>query len=280
MLNRWSRKQPDGGVPDCARKRPACPAFLLSGNRISGYGVILLFTDFGFADLYVGPVKAALWQHAPGACIVDILHEAPNYDVAAGAHLLAALAGHFPPGCVCLAVVDPGVGGERGAILLCADGRWYLGPDNGLLSVLAARAATISYWNIDWRPDALSPSFHGRDLFASVAASVELGMFPGAIPNQPAAMKVWLDAADLEQVIYLDHYGNAMTGIRAANLAHDQRVRMGDAVLPYARVFAEVAEGKAFWYENSIGLVEIAVNRGSARDVLGLRLGDPVLVEN
>ena len=101
--------------------------------------------------------------------VIDLLHDAPSFNVQASAHLLAALSMQIPPGSVTLAVVDPGVGGPRDAVALEADGNWYIGPDNGLLSVLAVRAKACTYWRITWRPEKLSASFHGRDLFAPVA---------------------------------------------------------------------------------------------------------------
>src|SRR5262245_57403907 len=100
--------------------------------------MIVLFTDFGADDLYVGQVKAALLSEFPAAVIVDLLHDAPNFRVEPSAHLLAALQERFPRGGVFLAVIDPGVGGAREAVVVQADGRWYVGPDNGLLSVVAA----------------------------------------------------------------------------------------------------------------------------------------------
>src|SRR5215475_5546247 len=138
--------------------------------------MIVLFTDFGTDDIYVAQVKAALMQHAdPGTPILDLLHAAPNFDARAGAHLLAALQASFPVGSVFLAVIDPGVGGARDAVVLEADGKAYVGPDNGLLSVVAARAAKARTWRITWRPPATSASFHGRDLFAPIAAWIAAG---------------------------------------------------------------------------------------------------------
>ena len=101
---------------------------------------IFLYTDFGSADVYIGQVKAVLHAEAPGSPVIDLLNDAPDFDVAANAHLLAALAQRLPPAAVTLAVVDPGVGSPRGAVAVEAAGRWFVGPDNGLLSVVAARA--------------------------------------------------------------------------------------------------------------------------------------------
>ncbi|MCS6787008.1 MAG: SAM-dependent chlorinase/fluorinase, partial [Thiobacillaceae bacterium] len=114
--------------------------------------MLVLFTDYGVTDPYVGQVKAVLTQHAPGVAIIDLLHEAPAYNAHAGAHLLAALATAFPAGSVFLAVVDPGVGTPRETLVAEADGRWFVGPDNGLLSIVAARADERRFWRITWRP--------------------------------------------------------------------------------------------------------------------------------
>jgi S-adenosylmethionine hydrolase len=111
--------------------------------------MVFLFTDFGAADLYVGQVKRVL-QHMSAVAVIDLLHEAPAFNLRASAHLLAALTLQIPPDSVTLAVVDPGVGGARDAVVLNADGKWLVGPDNGLLSVVAARARACAHWRITW----------------------------------------------------------------------------------------------------------------------------------
>ena len=140
--------------------------------------MIVLFTDFGVRDPYVGQVKARLAEHAPGQPIIDLLHEVPDFNPHAGAHLLAAFAAGFPPGSVFLAVVDPGVGTPRDAVVAMAGGRWFVGPDNGLLSVVSARHPDTRLWRITWQPKGLSATFHGRDLFAQIAAEIARGEFP------------------------------------------------------------------------------------------------------
>ncbi len=241
--------------------------------------MILLFTDFGADDIYVAQVKAVLAQHAPaGTLILDLLHRVPSFDPKAGAHLLAALQARFPEGSVFLCVVDPGVGGARDPVVLQADGKWYAGPDNGLLAVVAARAGKARTWRVVWRPQALSASFHGRDLFAPVAAWLAAGNLDGDKIEEIAGLKAQLGADDLAEVIYIDHYGNALTGLRSASVSHSARIEAGGRLLPNARVFAEAPAGDAFWYEDSIGLVEIALARGSAAELLGLRVRDPIAV--
>ena len=237
---------------------------------------IILFTDFGADDLYVGQVEAMLDRYAPGVRVIDLLHDAPAYDVRASAHLLAALAGGLPRGHVFIGVIDPGVGSDRGEVVLRADGRWYVGPDNGLFSVIAARAASRSVWRITGHPPGVSPSFHGRDVFAPMAAAIATDDFPNENVAPAADLAVHLGADDLAEVIYVDHYGNCFTGLRARGLSRERRLVAGGREIPHARVFAEVGPGSVFWYENSSGLAEVAVNRGSAARELGLAIGAAV----
>ncbi|MDD5403431.1 MAG: SAM-dependent chlorinase/fluorinase [Sulfuricella sp.] len=247
------------------------PQSLPSSNHM-----ILLFTDYGAADIYSGQLRAAIWSHEPGVDIVDLLHTAPNFNIKASAHLLAALVPQFQAACVCLAIVDPGVGSLRDAVVMLADDKWYIGPDNGLLSVVAARARKVELWRIIWRPENLSRSFHGRDLFAPIAAQIGKGIFPHGKLAGTVMLQVEFDASDLAEIIYIDHYGNAMTGLRAGAMAHDEKLRLRSVVLPYAPVFSESTSAQPFWYENSIGLIEIALNRGHAAALLGLEIGDMV----
>ena len=241
--------------------------------------MFFLFTDFGAADLYVGQVKIALHRRAPKVTVADLLHDAPAFNIKAGAHLLAALAGWIPPGSVTVAVVDPGVGGPRDPVAVVADGRWYVGPDNGLISVAAARATKVEVFSIGWRPDDLSASFHGRDLFAPVAAMIASGGRKAAKLKKQPQLAVKFGAEDLAEVIYVDHYGNAMMGLRAESLSREARLVAGGRRIGRARVFSEVPQGEIFWYENSLGLAEIAANGASAAAKLGLQAGQTVAIE-
>jgi len=224
----------------------------------------------------VGQVEAMLDRYAPGVRVIDLLHEAPPFAVRAAAHLLAALAQGLPRGHVFLGVVDPGVGSDRGAVVLRADGRWFVGPDNGLFSVVAARAASRSVWRITGHPPGVSPSFHGRDVFAPMAAAVATDDFPNENVAPTADLAVRFGGDDLAEVIYVDHYGNCFTGIRARGVPETNRLGVAGRELAHARVFADAEPGAAFWYENSSGLVEVAVNRGSAAANLALTVGMPV----
>ena len=239
---------------------------------------IFLYTDFGSGDLYVGQVKAVLQERAPAAAAIDLMHDVPSFNVRAAAYLLAALAAHIPPESVVLAVIDPGVGGTRRPVAVRADNRWYVGPDNGLLSVLAARAVCADAFTIAWRPELLSTSFHGRDLFAPVAGMLATGSVPHGALQQADGLEVNFGGEDISEVIYIDHYGNAMTGLRASRVDVARKLRVGARSLRHARVYSDVRPGHAFWYENSLGLVEIAAAGRSAAKALKLRPGQPVRI--
>lgn len=239
--------------------------------------MLVLFTDFGWHDPYVGQVKGILARFAPGVPAVDLLHSVPDFNAHAGAQLLDALKAPFPAGAVFLCVVDPGVGGPREAAVVEADGCWYVGPDNGLLSIVAGRAVKRRTWHIHWRPDDMSGTFHGRDLFAPVAARIAAGDFPSEWLAPVDALNIRFDVADLPRILYIDHFGNAWTGIRgglADSVATSIEVK--GKKLAWRKVFSDAAEGEAFWCVNSVGLVEIAANRANAAHLLGLAVGDVV----
>src|SRR5689334_478874 len=240
--------------------------------------LIVLFTDFGLEGPYIGQVKTMLHLIAPGVPVIDLFADLPAAKPQPAAYLLAAYGAWFPRGTVFLAVVDPGVGGERAAIVVEADGRWYVGPDNGLFELVTRRAGRVRCWEIAARPEAVSASFHGRDLFGPQAAQLARGDAPAGRPR-PAGIvghPDWPD--DLPEIVYIDRFGNAMSGLRAAMIPDRARLAAAGRVLARRRTFSDVPVGEAFWYENSNGLAEIAVNSGRADAVLGLVVGSPVII--
>lgn len=238
--------------------------------------MIVLFTDFGLEGPYIGQMKTVLARAAPGEVIIDLFANAPTFDVQSAAYLLAAYTAEFPDGTVFLCVVDPGVGGERRAAAVLADGRWFVGPDNGLFNVVAIRAREVQWWDLTWRPEQLSASFHGRDLFAPVAARIARGESPPGQRMEPKlrTRRGWPE--DLARIVYIDRYGNAMTGLRAANLLVENKLEINGHRLNRERTFSAVPPGHAFWYANANGLAEIALNQGCAAEVLGIELGAAV----
>jgi hypothetical protein len=241
--------------------------------------VLVTFTDFGSTGPYLGQLRLVLIREAPGVPVVDLLADAPAFRPRASAYLLAALAPELPEQCVCVAVVDPGVGSSsRAPVIVRADSRLFVGPDNGLFHIVAQRASRRERWEILWRPDRLSATFHGRDLFAPVAGGLALGRWPSVRPIawSPRELSAWPE--DLAEIIYLDPYGNAMTGLRADRLSPDARVEVHGLQLPRATTFADVGPGTPFWYENAYGLIELALNQGSVASALGLEVGTAVTV--
>lgn len=238
--------------------------------------MILLFTDFGHEGPYLGEMTAVLRRAAPEVPVVNLMADAPAFRPRLAAYLLAALAEELMPGDVLLGVVDPGVGTERAPVALQADGRWFVGPDNGLFEPVRRRATRVQEHVIAWRPARLSASFHGRDLFAPVAARLARGNRSDLAPGRLTPVPDWPD--DLPEIVYVDAYGNAMTGLRAAAVPPATRLGAGGRELRHARTFGAVPPGTAFWYANSSGLVEIAVNAGSAAATLSLAPGTPVRV--
>jgi S-adenosylmethionine hydrolase len=240
--------------------------------------MIVLFTDFGLVGPYTGQVKAVLHRDAPGVPVVDLFADAPIGNPKAAAYLLAAYSAWFAAGTTFLCVVDPGVGGARPPLALEADGRMFVGPGNGLFEIVLRRARQAKLREITWRPSQLSASFHGRDLFAPVAAGIACGK---PLPSEPCNA-TWERRpdwpADLAEIVYVDHYGNAMTGLRAAELGADMHLMAAGRLLPRARTFGDASLGEAFWYENANGLAEVAVNRGRADAILGLAIGSPVTI--
>ena len=234
--------------------------------------MIVLFTDFGLEGPYTGQVQAVLQQQAPGVPVINLFSDLAPFEIQGAACLLPAYAAVFPLASVFLCVVDPGVGSARPGVVVKADGRWYVGPNEGLFAMLARQSGQVECWQLA-EPDGASASFHGRDVFAPVAAQLMLG---GNVPGVSAPVSCleqmdWPD--DLSRVVYIDRYGNAITGVRTSAIKKTATLEVNGKPVKRARTFSDVSPGEAFWYANANGLVEFAVNRGRADEVLGLKPG-------
>ena len=193
-------------------------------------------------------------------------------------------AGRVPVACICrplsasYSVSVRGRSGGRGnrpGVVARIDGHWFVGPNEGLFALLSRRATSVECWQLP-HSDSASPSFHGRDVFAPAAARLARGLGPPGEVVDAAALEQagWLD--DLPRIVYIDRYGNAMTGLRASSVPGDAVLTVNGHALNRARTFTDVGVGEAFWYENANGLVEFAVNRGRADAVLSLAIGDAI----
>ncbi len=233
--------------------------------------MLFLFTDFGYEGPYVGQMKGVLHCGLPGGVpVVDLMHDAPAWDPRAGAYLLAAYTAYLPEGVTVVAVVDPGVGGPRGGLAVEADGRWLIGPDNGLLAPTFARATLRQAFALPPTPPDAAPTFHGRDYFAPAAVALSQGCYDGltAIEDQSVVGMDW--PAERDAVIYFDRYGNAVSGRRAVTVPEATVLQVAGRTVHRARTFSDVPPGEVFWYENSSGLVEIAVHCGRADALAGM----------
>ena len=240
--------------------------------------MIALFTDYGLQGPYLGQVEAALHRLVPDEKVINLLADAPRNNPKASAYLLAAFsrACAAQPGTIFFSVVDPGVGSfQDQPVIIKADEQWYVGPDNGLFDIVCRRSSGVQCRRIDWRPETLSASFHGRDLYAPAAAMIRNNETPGETITWQDRHG-WPD--DLREIVYIDHFGNCMTGIRSEALEENRVIRTNGFTVPNANTFSSVPHGTAFWYRNSQGLVEIAVNGGSAAAQLKLETGTKLVI--
>jgi hypothetical protein len=235
--------------------------------------LIATFTDFGVTGPYLGQMSAVLATQAPKIPRVTLMADAPKFDPQSAGLLLSFLCKDLPPQTLILAVVDPGVGGNRRPLMIKTDKHLFVGPDNGLFLPIIRRSGECEIETIEWRPHRLSDTFHGRDLFAPVAAKLATGKAVEGCRIPPQEMVGFGLPIQDNRIIYIDSYGNAMTAIDAADIGKEAVLSVNGSALHFARTFSEVPEGQPFWYGNSMGMVEIAVNCGSAADLLGLELG-------
>ncbi|MCU7920380.1 MAG: SAM-dependent chlorinase/fluorinase [Candidatus Thiodiazotropha sp. (ex Epidulcina cf. delphinae)] len=238
--------------------------------------MIATFTDFGPTGPYQGQMAAVIATQAPKIPQVTLMADAPMFDPQSAGLLLSCLCNNLPPHTLVLAVVDPGVGGNRRPIMIKNERNLFIGPDNGLFIPIVRRSDDCEIETIAWRPHRLSETFHGRDLFAPVAAKLATGKEVEGSPLKLQEMVGYDSPLDDNRIIYIDNYGNAITGINAEAIRNDKVFFVNGTALHYARTFSEVPAGQAFWHRNSMGLVEFAVNRGSVARLLNLDLGMPV----
>jgi S-adenosylmethionine hydrolase len=260
--------------------------------------IVTLLTDFGTADYFVGAMKGALLSVNPRALLVDITHEIPPQDIEAGAFTLLAAFEAFPEGTVHLAVVDPGVGSARRAVVVEGGGQLFVGPDNGLFGHVYERLAQYRVFHVTsekYFRARVSETFHGRDVFAPVAGALSAGVraeefgpevsdfvrLPLARPARDGA------GALVASVIHVDRFGNLVTNIARRDLTPEEiargaRLRIGDREIRSFRSFFAAgadAPGEPFAVWGSAGFLELAVFRDSAARVLGVGRGQEVKVK-
>lgn len=254
--------------------------------------LITLTTDFGYRDCFVGIMKGIIAGINPEAQVIDLTHGIPPQDVMAAALALRHSFGYFPRGSIHVVVVDPGVGGARRPLLIESAGNFFIGPDNGVLS-LATAAESLQIFelsNPDYRLKPTSATFHGRDIFAPAAAHLSLGVAPGAFGEQLASFtklgmpKVTQSHNRLEgEVVYIDGYGNLFTNIDERDLTGLPRdkltVAIGSSVIRgLAPSYDSVKTNELAALLNSWGMLEIAAYKGNAQQNCGVKVGDKVIL--
>jgi hypothetical protein len=260
-------------------------------------GIVTLTTDFGEYDWYVGAMKGVILRRFPGAKVVDISHEVPPQNVAHAAFLLAHTIGYFPEGTVHIAVVDPGVGSARRGIAIQTEHQFLVGPDNGILSLCADADGMIEareLTNEDVWHEPVSRTFHGRDIFSPVGASIasgaglaKLGAKIGEIQRLGlSAMVFTVEGRVSGRVVYIDSFGNLVTNIRREDLAEvepleDAEVEIEDTVIDGVVEFYRASvSGSLIALFGSIGFLEISVVEGNAAAELDVGVGAQVVVRS
>jgi len=267
--------------------------------------LISFLSDYGLGDEFVGVCHGVIAQRCPAARIIDLTHAIPRHDVRTGALVLRdALA--YVPGRVHLAIVDPAVGAvglnARRAVALrsAAQDRLFVGPDNGLLMLAAERlGGVVEAVDIGHSPERLQPvsaTFHGRDIFAPVAAALAAGATLADL-GEPLAVEelrtlelpspLVIDGALITHVLRTDHFGNlaldashSLLSAAGVRLGEALSLHVADRMFParYASTFADVTAGTLLLYEDAQRMAALAVNRGSAAESLGVTLDDEILV--
>jgi len=258
--------------------------------------IITLTTDFGLRDPFVGVMKGRILARAPTAHVVDLSHDILAHWPAEAGFWLARCHQYFPTGTVHVAVVDPGVGTARAIAMVEAAGQVFLAPDNGLLAPLIASEPRARCWHLDPAKFSqlgigrTSATFHGRDIFAPLAAELASERVTVAQVGLPVSELVpgWVDEATVsaEQaigvVITIDHFGNLISNINGAAIERwvEPHVYVGALVLPLRRTYGDAKPGTALALVNSFGVLEVAVAEGRASDLLGLSRGAPIVVRD
>lgn len=249
---------------------------------------VALLTDFGRVDHYAGVLHAVLARDAPGVDRLDLTHDVPAGDVWGACFRLRCAVDWLPFDAVVLAVVDPGVGTRRRSVVARVGRRWIVAPDNGLAGALGPADEAVELMADSMDLPAPSSTFHGRDLFAPAAARLArgdvarslgaavdpTGLEPSPLPD-PEPTTIGCRGV----VLHVDRFGNVVTNVSAGDLPAGSRVRAGDAVFDlWVRTYGEAPADEVVLLRGSSGLLELAVNQGSAAEVTGLDRGDAVEV--
>ncbi len=248
---------------------------------------VALLTDFGLSDHFVGVLHAVLEREAPGGARIDLVHGLQAGDIWGACYELRCAWPHLPDDCVVMAVVDPGVGTERRALVVSIGNRSLVAPDNGLAAAVSGATEAVV---LDWRRmgvDEPSKTFHGRDLFAPAAARLARGAdvhefgdetAPGTLAPCPLPEPVSTVSGYAGQILHVDRFGNLVTNVGCEGESEIAFATWGTGrAARRVRTYADAQPDEVVLLEGSAGYLELAVNCGSAAEATGLERGDPVL---
>ena len=260
--------------------------------------VIALLTDFGVDDPYVGVMKGVILSINPSAVIVDVTHSIGKYQIIQGALILKSYYRYFPRGTVFIVVVDPGVGSARRAIVIRTSSYVFIGPDNGILTPAAFDDGVIDVYEVrKYTLPAISRTFHGRDVFAPVAAHISMGKPIEDIGERidvKGIISIEISRAEIRngeiigEIIYIDSFGNAVTNIHPSSLRSLGveegglvSVRVGEVQYetPWVKAYSDVEQGKLLIITNSFNYIELSINQGNASEALKLKIGSKIIVK-
>lgn len=253
--------------------------------------IVALLTDFGTKDYFVGAVKGAILSVNSKANVVDITHEISPQDIKSASFTLRACYKNFPPKTIFVAVVDPGVGSGRKAILVETENYFFVAPDNGLLSFVFEDEKSFRVFettNEKFFAPEISRTFHGRDIFAPVAAHLSNGVAPNKFGTEivdfvrlRTAKPVKISVAEIKaEIIHTDNFGNLVTNLEAKDLPDNFTLEINGKVIERRREFyAEAVKDELFMILGSAGFLEIAANQNSARETLNVEAGEKILLK-
>lgn len=251
---------------------------------------ITLITDFGLSDHYVGVMKGVIYSINPEAKIIDISHEVPRFNIRAAAYLLKASWSYFPLNTIHLSIVDPGVGSDRKGVLLERGGHYFIAPDNGVLSLLLDDPSLYKAYQIlnpDYMLPWLSTTFHGRDIFAPCAGHLSKGVpIEDFGPGIEGLVRLELgprikEGEIIGEIIYIDHFGNLVSNITRDLVPPLRSIVIeinGCRINEISRFYSECKAGEVLALFGSSNHLEVSVNSASARELLGVREGEEIVI--
>ncbi len=253
--------------------------------------LIALLTDFGTTDYFVGAMKGTILSINPNTQIIDITHEIAPQDIKSASFTLRACYRNFPPKTIFVAVVDPGVGSKRRAILVETDECFFIAPDNGILNFVFNEGKSLHVFeltNKQFFAENISTTFHGRDIFAPVAAHLSKGVNPEEFGSEITEYKRFEEAVPLKisndeseaEIIHIDRFGNLITNLKREDLPESFALEIGGIKIEKLQnYFAETVQSEVFMIIGSAGFLEIAAFRDSAKSLLKAEVGQRIIVK-